>query len=133
MRLVRFVRLARAFRVLRVMTSFSKLRILLRTTASSFASLFWAMVLMFLFMYGSAMSLCQALHLPQELRVLTVRLWMHRVVRDSVACGGALKVIGTVVGTKQTAAASDPLWVDPKRSAPGTLYWGSIMGSPMAD
>mmetsp|Transcript_63884 Transcript_63884/g.178760 ORF Transcript_63884/g.178760 Transcript_63884/m.178760 type:complete len:132 (+) Transcript_63884:490-885(+) len=45
MRLVRFVRLARAFRVLRVMTSFSKLRILLRTTASSFASLFWAMVL----------------------------------------------------------------------------------------
>lgn len=75
MRLVRFVRLARAFRVLRVMTSFSKLRILLRTTASSFASLFWAMVLMFLVIYGTAMSLCQSLqktlnedNLPEDLR-----------------------------------------------------------------
>jgi len=75
MRLLRILRLTRALRVLRVMTSLSKLRILLVTTANSFFSLFWSMTLVFLFIYGSALSMCQTLQpvvedesVPMDLR-----------------------------------------------------------------
>lgn len=77
-RLLRILRLTRALRVLRVITSFSKLRVLLVTTASSFFALFWSMLLVFLFIYGSAVCLCQSLQLvvEDESEPLELREWV---------------------------------------------------------
>jgi len=79
LRLARLLRLMRGLRVLRVMTAFSKLRVLLVTTASSFMSLFWSMILMGLIIYGSALSLCQVLQpVVEDISVpLELRLWVY--------------------------------------------------------
>lgn len=79
-RLIRLLRLTRALRVVRVMTAFSRLRVLLVTTASSFLSLFWAMILMFLIIYGSALSLCQVLQstIEDESVSMELRAWVYQ-------------------------------------------------------
>jgi len=61
LRLVRLVRLSRGLKVIRVMKSFSKLRILLCTVGASFLVLLWSMVLLGLLNFGAAIFLCQTL------------------------------------------------------------------------
>jgi len=79
-RFLRLLRLTRALRVVRVMSAFTQLRILMKTTAASFVSLFWAMILMFLFVYGSAVFLCQVLQGPMRDTTipLDLRMWIFR-------------------------------------------------------
>lgn len=61
MRMVRFVRVARALRVIRTMGLFRQLRVLLNTIAMSFMSLFWSMLILFIFMLMFSLFLCQML------------------------------------------------------------------------
>merc|ERR1711933_366543 len=61
-RVLRLAKFARALRIVRVMTLFSKLRILLTTIACSMWALFWSMVLMVLMMLMGSNFLCQMLH-----------------------------------------------------------------------
>merc|ERR1712232_1359322 len=64
---------------------FSKLRVLVHTLASSFLSLFWSFVLLGLFMFGSALILCQMLqfYMTEDSLDLQVRLWIFRMYGTS--------------------------------------------------
>mmetsp|Transcript_86319 Transcript_86319/g.252582 ORF Transcript_86319/g.252582 Transcript_86319/m.252582 type:complete len:615 (-) Transcript_86319:133-1977(-) len=61
MRLARFIRVVRALRVIRTMNLFRQLRVLLNTIAMSFMSLFWSMLILFIFMLMFSLFLCQML------------------------------------------------------------------------
>jgi len=60
-RLVRLVRLVKVFRIFRTLKLVGPLRVLVRTVASSISALCWSMTLVALFMYMSAIALCQML------------------------------------------------------------------------
>jgi len=57
--LVRFARIAKAMRVIRTMSLFRQLRVLLSTIAMSFMSLLWSLTILFIFMLMFSLFLCQ--------------------------------------------------------------------------
>jgi len=61
LRLVRFVRVARALRVMRALSLFQNLRVLVNAIFMSMPSLFWSMLVLFVFMLSSSLFLCQML------------------------------------------------------------------------
>jgi len=80
MRLVRFARLVRMLRVIRTLELFQQLRVLLSTIAVSYMSLFWSMVVLFIFMLTSSLILCQLLQdfAADTSRDEETRLWVSR-------------------------------------------------------
>jgi hypothetical protein len=78
-RILRLAKFARTLRVVRTMTLFSKLRILLTTIACSMGALFWSMVLMFLMMLMGCIFLCQMLHdfVIDEEADFATRTWVN--------------------------------------------------------
>jgi len=80
-RLIRLARLSRGLKVIRVMKVFSKLRILVRTVASSFMALMWSMVLLGVLNFGGAVFLCQLLQgamVEDSDMSFETREWLYR-------------------------------------------------------
>jgi len=61
LRTMRMLRLARLLRVIRIIDSFRQLRVLIRTIVLSFMSIFWSMLVLFIFMLVSSLLVCQLL------------------------------------------------------------------------
>jgi len=61
MYVVRFIRVVRALRVIRTLSLFRSLRVLVNTIALSLQSLFWSMLILFLFMLIFSLFMCQIL------------------------------------------------------------------------
>jgi hypothetical protein len=79
LRMIRFARFVRVLKVMR-MAVFADLRILINTCISSFVSLFWSMVLLFLIMIAAALLLCSFLKtdIQDPTRDLALRAWLYR-------------------------------------------------------
>jgi len=61
LRTMRMLRLARLLRVIRIMDIFRQLRVLMKTIILSFTSIFWSMLILFIFMLVSSLLVCQLL------------------------------------------------------------------------
>jgi len=79
-RLLRFVRIARALRVMRTLSLFQNLRVLLNTIYMSLTSLFWSMLVLFVFMLASSLFLSQMLQdfIRNEQAEYSTRVWVAR-------------------------------------------------------
>merc|ERR1719410_1961986 len=80
-RLLRLVKIARAFKIVRTMSYFSSLRLLISSFVYSLSSLFWSMVVMFLLTFMCAVFLCQALHefILDERKDIATRAWVNNL------------------------------------------------------
>jgi len=80
-RLLRLVKIARAFKIVRTMAHFSPLRLLITSFVYSLASLFWSMLVMFSLMLMCAIFLCQTLHnfITDESNDLATRTWANHM------------------------------------------------------
>jgi len=79
-RMIRWTRVVRTFRIVRILELFHKLRVLLHTIAASFMSLFWSMLILMLFILMSSLFLCQALRefILDEANNRETRVWVNR-------------------------------------------------------
>jgi len=79
-RMIRYVKLVRTLRFIRAMKLCHPLRVLIKTIASSLASLFWSMVILCAFMMMAAIFTCQTLQdfLTDETADLETRHWVER-------------------------------------------------------
>jgi len=75
------LRVGKTLRVIRTMSLFRHLRVLLKTIASSFMSLMWAFVILLLCQLTSALILCQLLqhYITDESMALDTRIWVDRM------------------------------------------------------
>jgi len=80
-RLLRLVKIARAFKVVRTMSHFRSLRLLISSFIYSLASILWSMIVMFLFILMCAIFLCQTLHdfITDERHDLATRVWVNNM------------------------------------------------------
>jgi len=80
-RILRLGKIVRSLRVVRTMSMFSSLRILLKTVSYSMGALFWSMCLMFLLILMCATFLCQTLHdfVKNEAADLETRIWVNNM------------------------------------------------------
>eukprot|EP00419_Tripos_fusus_P082136 CAMPEP_0172936350 /NCGR_PEP_ID=MMETSP1075-20121228/221976_1 /TAXON_ID=2916 /ORGANISM="Ceratium fusus, Strain PA161109" /LENGTH=592 /DNA_ID=CAMNT_0013797721 /DNA_START=14 /DNA_END=1793 /DNA_ORIENTATION=+ len=78
-RVLRLAKLVRALKIVRVMTFFHGLRVLVATAFHSLAALFWSLVVMFIVMLCCATFLCQMLHdfVVDEKADLATRTWVN--------------------------------------------------------
>merc|ERR1712129_163426 len=78
-RLLRIAKIARALKIVRTLSYFGSLRVLISTMVYSMASLFWSMAIMFLLMWMCAIFLCQALHefVIDETKDFATRSWVN--------------------------------------------------------
>mmetsp|Transcript_80938 Transcript_80938/g.212468 ORF Transcript_80938/g.212468 Transcript_80938/m.212468 type:complete len:580 (+) Transcript_80938:125-1864(+) len=79
-RIIRYCKLVRTLRFVRAMQLCSPLRVLIRTILSSFASLFWSMVILCAFMLMASLFLCQTLQdfIKDEEQDKQTRLWVNQ-------------------------------------------------------
>jgi hypothetical protein len=79
LRMVRFAKFVRVLKVMR-MAIFSDLRVLVNTCISSFVSLFWSMVLLFLIMISAGLVMCALLksHIQDPTLDFGLRVWLYR-------------------------------------------------------
>jgi len=79
-RIIRYCKLVRTLRFVRAMQLCSPLRVLIRTILSSFASLFWSMVILGAFMLMSALFLCQTLqdYIRDPTQDIEQRRWVNQ-------------------------------------------------------
>jgi hypothetical protein len=79
-RIIRYCKLVRTLRFVRAMQLCSPLRVLIRTILSSFASLFWSMVILGAFMLMSALFLCQTLqdYIRDQTQDIEQRRWVNQ-------------------------------------------------------
>jgi len=79
-RMLRFVRVVRALRVMRTLGLFQSLRVLVNTIYMSLSSLFWSMLVLFVFMLSTALFLCQMLQefIRDDQENYNTRVWVNR-------------------------------------------------------
>jgi len=85
LRMIRLAKLARVLRTVHTLSVFQQLRVLIRTIASSFGSLFWGMLVLFFFQVMSSLFLCQMLHsfIIDEQADKVTRLWVNQMYGSS--------------------------------------------------
>jgi len=107
MRLVRYTRLVRTLRFIRVMKLCHPLRVLIRTIASSFASLFWSMVIVAAYMLMSSLFVCQTVqeYMRDDGNPIDDRKWVEENY------GSASKALWSMF--EITFSGGWPTWVTP--------------------
>jgi len=106
-RMIRYVKLVRTLRFVRAMKLCHPLRVLIKTIASSLASLFWSMVILCAFMMMGAIFTCQTLQdfILDDGADMGHRLWVERYY------GSAGKALWTMF--EITFSGSGPVLVRP--------------------
>jgi len=91
-RLVRLARLSRTFKVVRVLKTFAKVRVLLGAVASSFLALSWSMLLLFILMFLAACFVTQLLQTHMEKGIM--EQGMSQEAQESCQCTRSPDVAG---------------------------------------